>query len=126
VYAGRPTAAFVAEGAAKGVTGAEFTQLAVDVKKMATIVLYTEEVLEDAQYDPQVLVNADVGAAFTDLIDAHILGYGRLVDLDELQQQPAPDDADGGVHAGEPGRARASDLVRDRHHRGQRLQRRTA
>jgi hypothetical protein len=36
------------KGAAKGVTGAEFTQLAVDVKKMATIVLYTEEVLEDA------------------------------------------------------------------------------
>lgn len=75
VYAGRPTAAFVAEGAAKGVTGAEFTQLAVDVKKIATIVLYTEEVLADAASDPQVLVNADVSAAFSDLIDAHIIGY---------------------------------------------------
>lgn len=75
VYAGRPTAAFVNEAAAKQVTGAEFTQLSVDVKKIATIVLYTEELLADAQSDPQVLVNADVAAAFTDLIDAHMLGY---------------------------------------------------
>jgi HK97 family phage major capsid protein len=75
VYAGRPTAAFVAEGAAKNVTGAEFSQLSVDVKKIATIVLYTEEVLADAATDPQVLVNADVASAFSDLIDAHILGY---------------------------------------------------
>lgn len=75
VYAGRPTAAFVAEGAAKGVTGAEFTQLSVDIKKIATIVMYTEELLADAVYDPQVLVNADVSAAFADLIDAHMLGY---------------------------------------------------
>ena len=37
VYAGRPTAAFVAEGAAKGVTGAEFTELTVNIKKIATI-----------------------------------------------------------------------------------------
>lgn len=75
VYAGRPTAAFVAEGAAKGVTGAEFTELVVNVKKIATNVLYTEEILEDAVEDPTVLVSADVEAAFADLIDAHILGY---------------------------------------------------
>lgn len=74
IYAGRPTAAFVAEGAAKPVTGAEFTELVVNVKKIATIVLYTEEMLEDAQDDPTVFVNADVRGAFADLIDAHVLG----------------------------------------------------
>lgn len=75
VYAGRPTAAFVAEGAAKGVTGAEFSEIQVNVKKIATVVLYTEEILEDAVEDPSVFVNPDVEAAFADLIDAHALGY---------------------------------------------------
>lgn len=74
IYAGRPTAAFVAEGAAKPVTGAEFTELVVNVKKIATIVMYTEEMLEDAQDDPTVFVNADVRGAFADLIDAHVIG----------------------------------------------------
>jgi HK97 family phage major capsid protein len=77
VYAGRPVAAFVGEGAAKGVTGAEFTEVVVNIKKIATIVLYTEEILDDAVEDPRVLVNADVEAAFADLIDAHGLGYGN-------------------------------------------------
>jgi len=77
VYAGRPTAAFVAEAAAKPVTGAELAEVSVDVKKIATTVLYTEELLEDAVEDPRVLVNADVEGAFTDLIDAHALGYAN-------------------------------------------------
>lgn len=75
VYAGRPTAAFVGEGAAKTATGAEFTEVVVNVKKIASIVLYTEELIEDAREDPSVLVSADVEAAFSDLIDAHSLGY---------------------------------------------------
>lgn len=75
VYAGRPTAAFVGEGAPKGTTGAEFTELALNTKKIATQVIYTEEVLDDARIDPRVLVSADVEAAFADLIDAHALGY---------------------------------------------------
>jgi HK97 family phage major capsid protein len=74
VYAGRPTAAFVAEAAEKPVTGAEYTELTVNVKKIATNVIYTEELLEDAREDPSVLVSADVEAAFMDLIDAHALG----------------------------------------------------
>jgi HK97 family phage major capsid protein len=74
VYAGRPTAAFVAEGAAKTATGAEFAELSVDVKKLASIVLYTDEVLEDARIDPTVLINADVSAAFADTIDSHAIG----------------------------------------------------
>ena len=75
IYAGRPTAAFVAEGAIKLATGAELTELVINVKKIATIVMYTEELLEDAVDDPTVLVNTDVEGAFADLIDAHILGY---------------------------------------------------
>jgi HK97 family phage major capsid protein len=77
VYAGRPVAAFVAEGAAKAATGAEFTEVLVDVKKIAAIVLYTEEILEDAREDPRVLVNADVESAFADLVDAHSLGMAN-------------------------------------------------
>jgi predicted phage gp36 major capsid-like protein len=75
IYSGRPTASFVAEGAEKPATGAEFTQLTLNVKKIATTVMYTEELLEDAREDPRVLVNADVEGAFADLIDAHALGY---------------------------------------------------
>ena len=75
VYAGRPTAAFVNEAAAKGVTGAEFAEVVIDVKKIATNVLFTQELLEDAREDPTVLVSADVNAAFGDLVDAHLLGY---------------------------------------------------
>lgn len=74
VYAGRPTAAFVAEGAKKPVTGAEFGEVTLDVKKIATTLIYTEELLEDAKEDPRVLTGADVQGAFADLIDAHALG----------------------------------------------------
>lgn len=79
VYAGRPTAAFVAEGAAKAATGAEFTELTVNIKKIASVVMYTEELIEDAREDPSVLVGPDVEAAFQDLIDAHSLGYAAGV-----------------------------------------------
>lgn len=75
VYAGRPTAAFVAEGAAKAATGAEFSEITVNIKKIASIVMYTDELLEDAREDPTMFVSPDVGAAFVDLIDAHALGY---------------------------------------------------
>lgn len=75
VYAGRPTAAFVAEGADKPATGAEYTQTTLNVKKISTTVIYTEELLEDAREDPRVLVSADVESAFADLIDAHALGW---------------------------------------------------
>ncbi len=73
-YVGRPTAAFVAEGAAKTATGAEYAQVTLDIKKIAAIVMYTEELIEDAQDDPTVLINNDVRAAFADLIDSHALG----------------------------------------------------
>jgi HK97 family phage major capsid protein len=74
VYLGRPTAGFVGEGADKPVTGAEFGELLVNIKKLATFVVYTEELLEDARIDPQVLVNQDVEGAFSDIIDANMIG----------------------------------------------------
>jgi HK97 family phage major capsid protein len=75
-YVGRPTAAFVDEAAAKAATGAEYAQVTVDIKKIATIVMYTSELLEDAQGDPTLLINQDVRAAFADLIDKHAIGLG--------------------------------------------------
>ena len=73
-YVGRPTVATVAEGAAKPLTGAEFAQITLDVVKAATIIPYTEELLEDAAEDPTVLINQDVRAAFADYIDSNALG----------------------------------------------------
>jgi hypothetical protein len=77
VYAGRPVATFVAEGAPKSTTGAEWAEITVDVKKIVAQVIYTEEILEDAREDPRVLVNADVEGAIADTIDAHALGYAQ-------------------------------------------------
>jgi HK97 family phage major capsid protein len=74
-YVGRPTAAFVDEAADKAATGAEYAQVTVDIKKIASIVMYTQELLDDAQDDPTVLINQDVRAAFADLIDKHALGW---------------------------------------------------
>lgn len=76
-YVGRPTAAFVAEGADKAATGAEYAQVTLDIKKIASIVMYTEELIEDATVDPTILVNQDVRAAFADLIDSHALGMSH-------------------------------------------------
>ncbi|MCW3039365.1 MAG: ArV2 [Solirubrobacterales bacterium] len=76
-YVGRPTASFVAEGADKPATGAEYSTVTVDIKKIASTIMYTEELIEDAQTDPTVLVNQDVRAAFAELIDQHALGRDR-------------------------------------------------
>jgi HK97 family phage major capsid protein len=73
-YAGRPTFGTVAEGAAKPATGAEFTQLTLDIVKGACIVLYTQELIDDAVSDPSVLINNDVRAAAADWVDSNALG----------------------------------------------------
>jgi len=73
-YVGRPTVATVAEGADKPATGAEYAEVTCDIVKAATIVMYTEELIEDAQDDPTILINADVRAAFADYIDSNSLG----------------------------------------------------
>lgn len=74
IYLGRATAGFVGEGADKPITGAEFTTHNLFVKKMATNIVYTEEILEDAIENPEVLVNEDVESAFADLVDKNIVG----------------------------------------------------
>jgi HK97 family phage major capsid protein len=74
VYLGRPTAGFVAEAATKPTTGAEFGQLTANLKKIATNVRYTTEILEDAAENPQLLIGPDVVAAINDLAEYHALG----------------------------------------------------
>lgn len=74
VYLGRATAGFVGEGANKPVTGGEFTTITLNIRKMATNVVYTEEMLEDARENPEAIVNEDVESAFADLTDRHIIG----------------------------------------------------
>jgi hypothetical protein len=75
IWLGAPTAGFVGEGADKPVTGAEFGQTVMNVKKIATIVLFTDEMLEDVQSgDLNPLVDAGVRTAIADVIDANILG----------------------------------------------------
>jgi hypothetical protein len=69
VYKGRPQAQFVDEGDAKPVDGAEFTTINLNVKKLAVIVPFTDEVLADAQEDPRALVTPDVVAAFAAAAD---------------------------------------------------------
>jgi hypothetical protein len=122
-YVGRPTAAFVAEGADKAATGAEYAQVTLNVKKIASIVMYTEELLEDAQGDPTVLVNQDVRAAFADLIDSHALGrnVGRGTLTTQFDAERCEHHPDGGVRAGQPGRAGEGDLVGDHDRRAERL-----
>jgi len=75
IWLGTPTAGFVGEGAAKPVTGAEFGQTSMDVKKVASIVLFTDEMIEDVQSgDLNVLVDSGVRNAINDIIDAHAIG----------------------------------------------------
>lgn len=73
-YVGRPTVATVAEAGPKPATGAEYAQITLDIVKAAAIVMYTEELIEDAVEDPTVLINNDVRAAFSDYIDSNALG----------------------------------------------------
>jgi hypothetical protein len=75
IWLGTPTAGPVGEGAAKPVTGAEFGQTTMDVKKFASIVLFTDEMIEDVQSgDLNVLVDSGVRSAINDIIDAHAIG----------------------------------------------------
>lgn len=82
VWLGMPTAAPVGEGAAKPVTGAEFGQSILNVKKFATIVLFTDEMLEDVQSgDLNVLVDSGVRTAINDVVDSHAVGLAKGVAL---------------------------------------------
>jgi len=75
VWLGAPTAGFVGEGAAKPVTGAEFGQDEINIKKVASILMFTDEMIEDVQGgDLNVLVDSGVRSAINDVVDAHAVG----------------------------------------------------
>jgi predicted phage gp36 major capsid-like protein len=82
IWLGAPTAGFVGEGADKPVTGAEFGQTTMNVKKVASIVLFTDEMIEDVQSgDLNPLVDSGVRLAIQDVIDANIIGKDSGVNI---------------------------------------------
>ena len=75
IWLGTPSAGPVGEGAAKPVTGGEFGQAEINVKKFASIVMFTDEMIEDLQNgDVNVLVDSGVRSAINDSIDANAIG----------------------------------------------------
>jgi HK97 family phage major capsid protein len=75
IWQGTPTAEFVGEGGTKPVTGAEFGGGTLNIKKVASIVTFTDEMIEDVQSgDLNILVDSGVRDAITDVVDANALG----------------------------------------------------
>lgn len=75
IWKGAPTAGFVGEAGTKPVTGAEFGGGTANIKKVASIVLFTDEMIEDVQNgDLNVLVDGDVRSAIADVVDANAIG----------------------------------------------------
>lgn len=75
IWKGTPTASFVGEGGTKPVTGAEFGGGTLNVKKVATIVVFTDEQIEDMMNgDMNVLVDGGVRTAIAQKIDANAIG----------------------------------------------------
>jgi hypothetical protein len=78
IWLGQPTAGFVGEGAAKPATGGSFGQATLNIKKAASIVLFTDEMIEDVQGgDLNVLVDSGVRNAINDVCDAHGVGLAK-------------------------------------------------
>ncbi|MCB0829224.1 MAG: phage major capsid protein [Solirubrobacterales bacterium] len=75
IWNGTPTAEVVGEGGTKPVTGGEFGGGTLNIKKIASIVTFTDEMLEDVQNgDLNVLVDSGVRTAIADLADANAIG----------------------------------------------------
>lgn len=75
IWNGTPTAEIVGEGGTKPVTGAEFGGGTLNIKKIATIVTFTDEMLEDVQSgDLNVLVDSGIRSAISDVADANAVG----------------------------------------------------
>lgn len=82
IWLGQPTAAFVGEGAKKPPTGGEFGQGEINIKKVASIVIFTDEQIEDVQNgDMNVLVDSGVRTAINDVIDANAIGKDSGVNI---------------------------------------------
>ena len=74
IWRGLPTSAFVGEGGTKPVTGAEFGGGTLNIKKVATIITFTDEMLEDVQNgDLNVLVDGGIRESIADTIDADVI-----------------------------------------------------
>lgn len=75
IWNGTPTASFVGEGGTKPVTGAEFLGGTLNIKKIATIVTFTDEMLEDAATgNIEFLVDGGIQLAIANTIDANVVG----------------------------------------------------
>src|SRR5688572_25130489 len=75
IWNGTPAAEFVGEGGTKAVTGAEFAGGTLNVEKVASIVTFTDEMIEDVQDgDLNILVDSGVRDASADGVDANALG----------------------------------------------------
>lgn len=75
IWNGTPTAEVVGEGGTKPVTGAEFGGGTLNIKKIASIVTFTDEMLEDVvNGDFNVLVDSGVRDAIADVADANAVG----------------------------------------------------
>jgi HK97 family phage major capsid protein len=75
IWNGTPTAEVVGEGGTKPVTGGEFGGGTLNIKKIASIVTFTDEQLEDVQNgDMNVLVDSGVREAIADVADANAVG----------------------------------------------------
>lgn len=76
IWQGAPTASFVGEGGTKPVTGGEFGAGTLTIKKIASIVVFTDEMIEDVQAgDLNVLVDSDIRTAINDTADIAATGY---------------------------------------------------
>ena len=75
IWNGTPTAEVVGEGGTKPVTGGEFGGGTLNIKKIASIVTFTDEMIEDVQSgDLNVLVDSGVRDAIADVADANAVG----------------------------------------------------
>jgi hypothetical protein len=88
IWQGRPTAGPVGEGARKPVTGASFGETSLNIKKFASIVIFTDEQIEDLQNgDLNVLVDAGVRQALSVATDADAVGLSAGSVLEKGQAQ---------------------------------------
>lgn len=75
IWNGTPSAEFVGEGGTKPVTGAEFGGGTLHIKKVATIITFTDEMIEDVQNgDLNVLADSGIRDAIADVVDANAVG----------------------------------------------------
>lgn len=75
IWNGAPTAEVVGEGGTKPVTGGEFAGGTLNIKKIASIVTFTDEMIEDVvNGDFNVLIDSGVREAIADVADANAVG----------------------------------------------------